>query len=131
MKMQNAEMEFVTFDAQDVIATSGPLSTTFWVFGGNLVEDLYKSPSSDVSAPFDNRNSYKLDWKGRITNDMYYEFNKTYSISGSSLATVNLSMTGNKSSEAPAPSHIGWTAVWSEDSATSILNWLAQNCTLQ
>ena len=25
MKMQNVEMEFVTFDAQDVIATSGPL----------------------------------------------------------------------------------------------------------
>ncbi len=31
MKMQNASMEFVTFDAQDVIATSGPLTAMFTV----------------------------------------------------------------------------------------------------
>ena len=33
MKMQNAEMEFVVFDAQDVIATSGELTVTLDNFG--------------------------------------------------------------------------------------------------
>ena len=40
MKMQNAEMEFVAFDAQDVIATSGGLTAMFTVN-----KDLYTGPA--------------------------------------------------------------------------------------
>ena len=37
MKIQNTEMEFVAFDAQDVIATSGPLAeTAHFTFGESL-----------------------------------------------------------------------------------------------
>ena len=40
MKMQNAEMEFVTFDAQDVIATSGGSDSVVLAnFGNGILKD--------------------------------------------------------------------------------------------
>ncbi|MDO4983648.1 MAG: hypothetical protein Q4E35_08865 [Eubacteriales bacterium] len=56
MKMQSTEMEFVTFDAQDVIATSGGLTAKFTVSGA-----LYTGPNG--AEEFEYKNNGTWGWE--------------------------------------------------------------------
>ena len=70
MKMQNAEMEFVTFDAQDVVTTSGgPLTAKFTVSG-----DLYSGLGNVTGVTYKGNGLWNYNsgnWQKLWVNDTY------------------------------------------------------------
>ena len=52
MRMQNVEMEFVTFDAQDVIATSGPIPTPTTL----SISGYWNGTSNDLTVNYKGQN---------------------------------------------------------------------------
>ena len=83
MKMQNVEMEFVTFDAQDVIATSGPIPG---VPNTLKISGYYDGTKNNFAVDFDN-NTYTDATS--IQNAL-----KGYGYTGISFDTFNYENTG-------------------------------------
>ena len=77
MRMQNAEMEFVTFDARDVIATSGPVYEKMGTYYVDLHGKyaLYDSSTGEVALSNQNPRSPHDIWLAD-EGKMYLEPNK-------------------------------------------------------
>ena len=128
MKMQNTEMEFVTFGTQDVIATSGP-GTPLGYFAGS-VKNGYGGSTFDESGKFftlgeDDGKSCYIDKEGLQANN-YYIINSAEYYIDKSWGDRNyvLDVTGS----VDAPSGSGYQSL---DNAGAILSWLMSIATEQ
>ena len=95
MKMQNVEMEFVTFDAQDVIATSGELTFTVAGLGDGIARNA-TIVTSDGRKIY-NANDYTLNWSDQVAAALKNEVegkifavNTKFCIDSSTSETINI-----------------------------------------
>lgn len=75
MKMQNAEMEFVAFDAQDVITTSGPVPT-FSYFSGNQLKDAQGNYFNNTNVSWFVGTDRAINKAGSTINEGAWSYNE-------------------------------------------------------
>ena len=140
MKMQNTEMEFVTFAAQDVIATSGGLTGYYGLqsYSKSINATNFKDSTKGVKFT----NEYANLGEG-FTSGTFYILTSTTSLPK---ANVNYAVTGIKKvsnrlefvytlesdflEKNPGAAGNNLYSSSSETSVTEILNWLVTNQSL-